>query len=278
VAPAGQSRRTSLRLAVDAHVHFHQSRLVEPTLDSAMANFSRIAAPEGHLAGALLLAESSREHVFERLAETAPFGRWRINPVADEPQTVIAETGGHKIAIICGRQIRCGLGLEVLALGTTARHPDGGEVEETIDLVRSCGALPVVPWGFGKWIGRAGRRIRELFDSQSPESLFAGDNGGRLQILGLPKQLNLARRGGFRVLPGTDPFPFGADYRRVGGFGFLAAMEPDPTHPWQSLRSALAGTTCSPEPYGRALPPVRFLFNQGWIQVHNRIGPGWAAQ
>jgi hypothetical protein len=243
-----------------------------------MANFSRIGAPEGHLAGALLLTESSREDVFEHLAETAHFGRWRIDPVADEPQTVIAETDGCRIAVICGRQIRCRLGLEVLALGTTARYPDGGEVGETIDLVRSRGALPVVPWGFGKWIGRAGARMRELFDQRSPESLFAGDNGGRLQILGMPKALSMARREGFRVLPGTDPFPFGADYRRVGGFGFLATMEPDPTHPWQSLRSALVGAPCSPEPYGRALPPLRFLFNQGWIQVRNRIGPGGTAQ
>jgi hypothetical protein len=147
-----------------------------------------------------------------------------------------------------------------------------------IDLVRSDGALAVVPWGFGKWIGRAGIRIRELFNSQSPESLFAGDNGGRLQILGMPKPLKAARREGFRVLPGTDPFPFGADYRRVGGFGFLAAMEPDLIHPWQSLRSALVGTARAPEPYGRALPPIRFLFNQGWIQVHNRMGLGRAAR
>ena len=243
-----------------------------------MVNFSRIFAPEGYFVGALLLTESSREHVFEHLTETAPFGRWQIDPVADEPQTVIAETEGCRIAIVCGKQVRCGLGLEVLALGTTARYPDGGEVEETIDLVRSGGALPVIPWGFGKWIGRAGARIRDLFDSQTPQSLFAGDNGGRLQILGMPKLLNVARRDGFRVLPGTDPFPFGADYRRVGSFGFLVATEPDPACPWQSLRSALVGTACSPEPYGRALPPIRFLLNQSGMQVRNRIGSGRTSQ
>jgi hypothetical protein len=226
----------------------------------------------------LLLAESSREHVFEQLAEASHFGRWRIDPVVAEPQTVVAESAGFKIAIICGRQIRCRLGLEVLAVGTTVRYPDGCHLEETIDVVRSDGVLAVVPWGFGKWIGRAGIRIRDLFNSQSPESLFAGDNGGRLQILGMPKPLKAASRAGFRVLPGTDPFPFGADYRRVGAFGFLAAMEPDPTHPWRSLHSWLDRIVRSPVPYGRALPPVRFLFNQGWIQVHNRMGLGRAAR
>jgi hypothetical protein len=193
-----------------------------------------------------------------------------MEPVSNEPETIIARTDAYTIAIVCGRQIRCQLGLEVLALGTTARYPDGCEVEETIDRVRASGALPVLPWGFGKWMGRAGKRIRELFSSQPPESLFAGDNGGRLQILGLPETLKSALHDGFAVLPGTDPFPFGADYRRVGSFGFLASAEPDPTHPWKALRSAIVSPEIPLEPYGRALAPTRFLFNQGWIQVHNR--------
>lgn len=201
-----------------------------------------------------------------------------MNPVSGEPETVIAEKAGCRIAIVCGRQIRCKLGLEVLALGTTARYPDDHDVEETVDLVRSRGALPVLPWGFGKWIGRSGARIRELFRSQTPGSLFGGDNGGRLQTLGLPKILKAASREGFPVLPGTDPFPFGADYRRVGSFGFLAAVEQDPTHPWLSLRRAIVGAGRPPEPYGRALAPMRFLLNQGWIQVHNRLGPRGDAQ
>lgn len=267
-----QARRTRARLPVDAHVHFHTRRLVEPTLDSAGANFSRVGPPRGDFVGALLLAESSPERVFEHLADTGVFGHWRIDPVPDEPETVTARTDACKIAIVCGRQIRCQLGLEVLALGTTARYPDGREVGETIDRVRASGALPVLPWGFGKWMGRAGERIRQLFSSQPPGLLFAGDNGGRLQMLGLPGTLKSAYQDGFAVLPGTDPFPFGADYRRAGSFGFLTSTEPDPSHPWQSLRNAIVSPEFPLEPYGRALAPMRFLFNQGWIQVHNRTG------
>ena len=263
------------QLPVDAHVHFHRSGLVEPTLDAAAANFSRAASgPRGFL-GVLLLTEAAGERVFEELAVGATSrGQWRFERVPGEPQTMIARSGDRRIAVVCGRQIRCALGLGAVALGTTACYADGDELEHTVDRIRADGALAVVPWGFGKWIGRAGEVVRTLFDTRPPDSLYAGDNGGRLQILGTPKLLEAAAAAGFRVLPGTDPFPFGADHRRVGAFGFLWSAEPAPARPWSALRAWLEETTDSPPPYGRALGPLRFIFNQGWIQIRNRLRPG----
>ena len=72
------------------------------------------------------------------------------------------------------------------------------------------------------------------------------------------------------TLKGSDPFPFGRDYRRVGGFGFLAGVEPDPARPWGVIRDWLAGGGV-PVPYGRAVGLGRFTVNQLWIQVHNRL-------
>jgi hypothetical protein len=264
------------RFAVDAHVHFHQQRLVAATLDAAVENFSRAGLSAARFAGALLLAQSSSEHVFEELAGGTSCGRWQLHAAASESQTMLASNGERQIAIICGRQVRCAHRLEALALGTTASYPDGCDLSEILDRIRSDGALAVVPWGFGKWTGRAARVIRELFNTASPESLFAGDNGGRMQAWGMPKLLQVASRVGIRVLPGTDPFPFGADYRRVGAFGFVAAIAPDPSEPWRSLKRWLEDAGGVPEPYGRALNPLHFAVNQGWIQVHNRVMPGAA--
>jgi hypothetical protein len=265
------------QLPVDAHVHFHRREFVAPTLDAAAENFARVASPAAGYLGALLLAEAPREQVFETLADSKPHGRWRFDRVAEEPQTMIARSGEQRIAVICGRQVRCAFGLEALALGTTARLPSGQELEQTIERIRADGALAVVPWGFGKWIGRAGDVVRTLFDTCAPDSLYVGDNGGRLETLGMPNLLRVAIDAGLRVLPGTDPFPFGADYRRVGAFGFLAAVELEPARPWASLRTWLEGSSDSPQPYGRALSPLRFVFNQGWIQAHNRLMAGATA-
>lgn len=275
------------KIPVDAHVHFHRRRFVVPTLDAALANFASLGRPGARLAGMLLLTESAREDVFEALITSPAAGLWSIRPVEAEPQTVIARHAAreiaqgiadeiaheiaHEIAIVCGRQIRCAGGLEVLALGTTARYPEGREPADTIRQVRRDGAIPVFPWGFGKWLGRARAVVSELFEDFPPDAFFAGDNGGRLRLLGMPRQLRRASRSGFRVLPGTDPFPFGGDYRRVGRFGFLADPGPDPERPWGSLKDWLETRQGDPEPYGEALDPFRFAFNQSWMQVRNRI-------
>lgn len=219
----------------------------------------------------LLLAESAAEQVFQNLPKLGSCGRWVLASLDTEPQTVIASFHDREIAIVCGRQIRCKHGLEVLALGTTTRYPEGHDARDTIERVRGDGAIAVFPWGFGKWMGRARDTVEELFDTPSPKSFFVGDNGGRLRLMGVPMQLEAASRDGFRVLPGTDPFPFGRDYRRVGSFGFLANLVPDSAHPWRSLRDWLESESGFPEPYGDALGPFRFAFNQSWIQVRNRV-------
>lgn len=259
------------KIPVDAHVHFHRRRFVEPTLDAAAVNFSRLAPRANPILGMLLLAESAREGVFERLGLSKDFCRWSFRAVAEEPQSVIACHEDREIVIVCGRQIRCTNGLEVLALGTTVRYPEGRDPVETIAQVRRDGAVAVFPWGFGKWLGRARGIVSDLFSGSPPQGFFAGDNGGRLQMLGIPGQLRAACRNDFRVLPGTDPFPFGGDYRRVGSFGFLADFAPVPTHPWRSLQSWLVDRGGTPEPYGQALGVARFAFNQSWIQVRNRL-------
>lgn len=267
--------KTSARLQpfpVDAHVHFHRHELVAPTLDAAAANFSRASRGTGPLLGALLLAQSSRERVFEQLAEARTAEAWRFRTVAGEPQTLIARRGNRELAVVCGRQIRCALGLEALALGTTATHPDGSELADTVRRIVTGGALAVIPWGFGKWTGRAGHAVRGFFESCSSPSVFAGDNGGRLHSRRLPTLLRKADRAGFRVLPGTDPFPFGGDYRRAGSFGFLAPPL-DQHAPLDSLRGWLVSGGL-PIPYGRALHPLRFLLNQGGIQLYKRFAPG----
>ena len=262
---------------VDGHVHFHRPELVGPTLDAAAENFARVSGRDSGLAGAILLVQSIREHVFEKLLEAGSLGGWEFNAVPAEPETVIARSGSREIAVVCGQQIRCDRGLEVLALGTVQRYPEGRPLGETLDLVIQQGDLAAVPWGFGKWTGQRGEYVRELFQERPSASVFVGDNGGRIQWLGLPSLVRTAREAGFRVLPGTDPFPFGSDYRRVGAFGFTAAIEPGQERPWAEIREWLESKPDSPAGYGNALGPLRFVLNQLWIQVYNRAARRAAA-
>lgn len=260
-----------LALPVDGHVHFHRLEQVGPTLDAAAENFARFCGARTGWLGAILLVEAAGERVFERLLDSRSAGPWQFARVPAEPQTLIAQTGSAKIAVVCGRQVRCARGLEVLALGTVARFKEGQPLDETIEHVQAAGSLAAVPWGFGKWTGARGRQVHELFLHRPPASIFVGDNGGRIEWLGLPALVRTASEAGFRILPGTDPFPFGGDHRRVGAFGFVAAVEPSLECPWTDLRTWLEAQVASPPAYGRALNPARFIVNQVWIQVHNRI-------
>jgi hypothetical protein len=258
------------RFPVDAHVHFHRTERVAQTLDRAVANLASVAGRDSGLIGALLLAESAEERVFRTL-RTGGFRTWHFESVAADPASLIAESSGRRLLIVCGRQIRCEHGLEVLALGTEAEFADGADLVETVRRVRADGALAVVPWGFGKWLGARGARVRELFEADRGGDLYVGDNGGRLASFGLPALVTEAERSGHRILPGSDPFPFAGDHRRVGAFGFIASVPVESAAPWTALRAWVDARPGSPEAYGQALGAGRFAINQLAIQIYNRV-------
>lgn len=256
---------------VDGHVHFHALSRVGPTLDAAVTNFRPAGGRAGDLLGALLLTQAAGERVFEALRRAPVADDWQVAPAGDERETVIARRDGAAVVIVCGRQLRTKDGLEVLALGTNETFPDGLPLAAAIAAVQGSGALAVLPWGFGKWLGERGRSIEAVLGSSDSATLFVGDNGSRLGWLGVPALVRAAEQRGFRVLPGGDPFAFGRDYRRVGSFGFLAGMEPDAAAPWRALREWLLRQPASPPAFGTASGPVRFAFNQVGIQIYNRF-------
>jgi hypothetical protein len=83
----------------------------------------------------------------------------------------------------------------------------GCRCRTAVRAVQDSGALTVLPWGFGKWWGERGRRVERLVNELGANAVFLGDNGSRPQALGRPRLIETGERQGFRVLPGTDPFP-----------------------------------------------------------------------
>lgn len=259
---------------VDGHVHFHTFERVGPTLDAAAANFAAASGRQEGALGAVLLTQAATERVFETLQGRPSISGWTLSVARHEPETIIARQGRVFLAVVCGRQVRAADGLEVLALGTLEVFPDGLPFAEAVAAVRQSGALAVVPWGFGKWLGGRGTRMEAALESFASEALFVGDNGSRLEWQGVPARVRACEQRGFRVLSGTDPFPFASDYRRVGRFGFLAESAFDESAPWRALRAWLVDMPVSPQPYGRACGPVRFIVNQAGIQIYNRFMRG----
>lgn len=266
------SPAASPKIPVDAHVHFHAPRQVEDTLEAAAVNFRKLRPADAmRERGVLLLAQSARESVFEWLKDQPRVGAWSVTGMPAEPQSLWLRRSDVEILVVCGRQVDVEPGLELLVLGTHRQVVPGLGLARTVREAQAEGSLAVLPWGFGKWTGRRKRRVREAIASQDLAGMWMGDNGGRLAALPRPPLLAEGERAGRAVLPGSDPFPFGADHRRVGGFGCLVAVDLDQERPWRSLRAALTRVGGSPEAYGSGTGLVGFCLKQVRMQVRKRL-------
>jgi hypothetical protein len=262
---------------VDAHVHFHACFDPDVFLTSAHGNFREAAAKfglDGGFSAHLLLTESADAHWFDSLAERVTAGTktaetWVAGATDDARELRLVHNDGSTLSVVAGRQIVTTEGIEVLALGLVSAVPDGYPVSETLRRVTDLGAIPVIPWGFGKWLGRRGERVRELVDGATPSHLFLGDNSGRLAGSAEPPLFELARRKGLAILPGTDPFPFRDQARRVGRMGFVVKSSDDLSD-WRRLREAILAQRYL-QPYGSLERPLSFVGNQVAMQLRKRL-------
>jgi hypothetical protein len=234
----------SVRLLVDGHVHVHPAFDEARFLTAACANLSR----HGEGAPVLLLAEMARSDVFSRWRTgKAP---WPVTRTEEEESLRI----GDRLFVVAGRQVITDEKIEVLALLTAVHFPDGGPLESTIQKIVSAGAIAVLPWGVGKWLGLRGQKVAGV---ATRNSVFLGDNAGR--PLGWPTP-GLFREQ--RVLPGTDPLRLKSEERVVGSFGFVLSCPFDRTRPARSIRQALQQLDAGPPVFGRRTGLVGFLRQQ----------------
>lgn len=233
---------------VDAHVHMYDCFNVAGVFDAAAANFARAARARGGTTSfgcVLCLVESASEHFVDgvrtqRLGKVwrGQHGDWELEE-GEEPETLEFRCGHSRLVVIAGRQIVTRERLEVLALGTTAPLPDGASMDATLEAVRSAGAVAVLPWGVGKWLGARGAVVDRVLAEPQWRHVFLGDNGNRLRYGPEPERFAAARRAGRSVLPGSDPLPLPGEEARVGAYGFAVDADLDPLRPAAGLLTEL---------------------------------------
>lgn len=213
-------------LAVDAHVHLHDG---EASLQVAARNVARFC-PEAQ-AGVLLLAERAGETLFASLRDHPPAG---LHATGD-PVTLFYDAGTLPLLIVAGRQVVTAEAIEVLLLGTLDAADDGRGIEQTLRQ-GAPGALAVLPWGFGKWIGRRGAVVAAMLAERG--DVFAGDIQTRPSWLASPT-LRRTIRSGRPIMSGTDSLPMDGDRERVGAFGQVLHTSIDPERPAASILAAM---------------------------------------
>jgi hypothetical protein len=272
--------RFSDDVLVDAHVHVHPGFASDAFLDAAARNFRRAAAELGRqngFLGCLLLTEMGTARWFRRMRNGEErAGMWSFERTG-EAESLVAQRsggddgGGDRLLVIAGRQIATREGLEVLALAGDAEVRDGLPFGETLQRVRASGALPVLPWGFGKWWGRRGKLVAGALAHRGSAPLFLGDNAGRPAVGGEPPLFREARDRGVAVLPGSDPLPLPWHAGRAGSYGFLLEGGVSAEEPAGDLRRRIRELRESPRVFGRRVALPGFLRDQAALRDRRRF-------
>lgn len=259
---------------MDGHGHLYASFDMGTALDSAAANFGRgrreLGLDEAIPAVILLADPAGGDPPVARFDD--PAGAWRFRRVDEETVKALHENGREELFIVAGRQMRTAEGLEVLALATLERFPQGRDLRSTLRLVQGSDAVPVLPSGFGKWTGRRGSLVEAVVADWGGERLLLGENGGRWSGLPEPEILRRARRGGVPVLAGSDPLPLPGQERRVGAYGSLVVEGFDSGSPGPSIRRALLGLQGQPRVFGARESLIPFVLTQCGMQLRKVFG------
>lgn len=248
---------------VDSHVHVYPQFDAARLLFSAHENFARQmranAAPQAPWQGVLMLSETHACNWFERVREhgESEIHGWRMQSTGDDISLLATGPAQQRLHIVAGRQINSREGVEILTLASTVRIADGAPIESVVKQGLAAGALVVLPWGAGKWLGHRGRLVaRTLQESaRRGERVFAGDNGGRPSVWPRPTVFTESEARGCPVLPGTDPLPIVGCEARVGTYGFAMKGPLQELQTGLQLRQQLlAAKTLQPFGRGESLP------------------------
>lgn len=237
------------KVAIDSHVHLHSIAGAMEALRIARNRLSR----DGRT-GVVMLAERQGFDIFNAL---------RDNLVAtNEPESFWLDEE-HTLLILAGSQMISAEKLEILALATRARLPDGLPAEQVIAEMTAADAIVVLPWGVGKWLGKRGALVDRLIATARPDMLLLGDNGGRPGFWPV-RQF----KSGLSVLSGSDPLPLPGWPGGVAKLASLIDVELAADAPAASLKRALRDPAARIGRMGRLASPIRFVIDQTRLRLH----------
>lgn len=267
---------------IDAHVHIYSCFNLQIFFDSALNNFRSEAAKNGrpgNFIAFLVLTDWASKSWFKFLAgyadgedytERRIIRNWTFHNTNDNCSLFARHDNGGEFYVIAGRKIITKENLEVLALISESRFKDGLPLDKTILNIKENGAIPVIPWAVGKWMGRRGKILTDMIEVSNIPEYFLCDNGNRPIFWPRPYHFKIAESKGIRVLSGSDPLHFTSEVNRPGSFGFIANGSIRPGEPAKDLRNILLDPETKIKLYGNLENPYRFFRNQLAMQILNK--------
>jgi hypothetical protein len=267
---------------IDTHVHFHACFHPISFFNRVERNIRNIQNPPdepSELSCCLFLTEAGNTNYFEKIQKSGltfavndanPDDRWKVHGTSEPLSMLVTNRFGFSIYLIAGQQLQTSEGLEVLAIAPKYRLAEGKPIEKLIRDVVEANGLAIVPWGFGKWMGKRGKVLHALLERFTSEYFFWGDNGGRPKFLPEPSLFRLARQKLFRILPGSDPLPFPDEIRRVASFGLSLDGKIDRSEPAGQLKQMLNNPGYEFNTFGQLETFGNFVKHQILMQIVKR--------
>lgn len=207
-----------MRLICDTHVHIYKQFSLEACIASAFDNFFKNQPADS--VGCICLLETNEISSFDRLA-TEKISGFSIETTNDKEALLIKDDQHREIFVVTGRQHVTKEKLEVLTIGNALPQIQNRlGLLECLDAAKHSGALVVLPWGFGKWLGRRGVLINSAVDSY-PETLLA-DSALRPNLF---SKLKYPKQGEKRpILYGSDPLALIGEHERIGTYNTISEI------------------------------------------------------
>ena len=262
-------------LLIDTHVHLY-SDTADAMLEHAaqrITTFGGVISLFKTVEPCLMLTETARDQVFDQLAErddaSCPWRR-QGDPQGSALWLNHAERG--RLLLIAGGQTVTAEGVEVLSLGTRTRFEDGRGIDETIDKVLADGALAVLPYGLGKWLGSRGKLVAQAFERWRAQGVRLGDNAGRPWVLPAPSLFSKSAKLGHAVLPGSDPLRTARGKTTAGSYGVVVNADLDDNNPAGSVIEALRDLSTDAAVFGGRVGVVGCVRDQLALRLNKHLG------
>jgi len=263
---------------VDSHVHIHDCYNLKEFFLSVYSNFSIFSKQIDNSLkwiGVLCLTEMDRVNYFDKLKNFSHSSielgdEFVVESTNEDNSLIITNSAGQKIIIISGKQIIAENGIEVLALGAINSFSKHKSLQETVDAVNKVNAIPIIPWGVGKWLGKR-KEVIECFIRKNHNNKFLlGDNSGRPIFWSEPNIFNLGKSNNHFVIPGTDSLAITSEQGKTGKYGFYLKTEMNLLRPADFFIEYFSNMNTEPKNFGKLEDPFRFLKNQIIMQLKSR--------
>ena len=213
---------------LDAHVHIYQQHSPMLAVRSAIENLRALAPAGSDPQFGICLTESAGCNAFAELsAQASAPGSGLVLLQASARDLKVSLSGVGELFIFAGRQVATSEKLECLAFGTGIDVPNGLTFQQCAQQIRAAGAIPMLPWGLGKWMLKREKIVREIILQNRPTDLLICDSTVRPTLWPMPRLMKLAEQRGYKIVAGSDPFPLPGEEQLIGSYATALELTVD---------------------------------------------------